>query len=117
MLFSCFIYCQFVASDVTTNQFIETSLNDDFEIKLKANHTTAYNWYWVNKLENANVDSIGFNYTSNNTGKKNLVGGGGVETWIFKATKIGLDSIVFHHKASFNSLEFQRKVFYINVKK
>ena len=64
---------------------IQANIGEDFQIVIESNPTTGYHWEVVGEL-NA-VDFINKDYKS--TSDPNLVGGGGVDVWTFKAMSAG----------------------------
>jgi predicted secreted protein len=59
----------------------------EFTIILESNPTTGYHWEIVGELDPNMVEFLKNDYTS--TSDPNLVGGGGVEVWTFKAVNAG----------------------------
>ncbi len=66
---------------------IEVNAGKEFNIVLEANPTTGYHWAIVGELDSNVVGFVKNDYTS--TSDSNLVGGGGVEVWVFKALNAG----------------------------
>ena len=59
----------------------------EFNIVLEANPTTGYHWEIVGELDQSVVEFVKTEYTS--TSDPNLVGGGGLDVWIFRAVSAG----------------------------
>lgn len=68
-------------------QPIEVGAGKEFAIVLESNPTTGYHWEIVGELDPNKVEFIKNEYTS--TSDPNLVGGGGLDVWTFKATNTG----------------------------
>jgi inhibitor of cysteine peptidase len=68
-------------------QPVEVGAGQEFSIILESNPTTGYHWDIVGNLDGNMVELVKNEYTS--TSDPNLVGGGGVEVWTFKALKAG----------------------------
>jgi inhibitor of cysteine peptidase len=76
------------ALKVSDPQFpIEVGVGKDFNIVLEANPTTGYHWAIVSELDQNMVQFVKTEYTS--TSDPNLVGGGGLDVWVFKSVKTG----------------------------
>lgn len=63
-------------------------------ISLKANPSTGFMWKW-NNSQTSLVDSVSRVHVS--TAAKGMIGGGGVDTWTFKAVAAGHGSIELHY--------------------
>jgi inhibitor of cysteine peptidase len=68
-------------------QPIVVGTGEEFNIVLESNPTTGYHWDIVGELDRNVVEFVKSEYTS--TSDPNLVGGGGVEVWTFKAVSAG----------------------------
>ena len=68
-------------------QPIEAGLGEEFSIVLESNPTTGYHWAIVGELDPNVVEFVKNDYTS--TSDPNLVGGGGLDAWTFKAVNTG----------------------------
>jgi len=68
-------------------QTIEVDAGKEFTIVLESNPTTGYHWNVVGDLDQNVVEFVKNDYTS--TSDPNLVGGGGVDVWTFKAVGAG----------------------------
>jgi inhibitor of cysteine peptidase len=68
-------------------QPIEVGAGEEFSIVLESNPTTGYHWDIVGDLDANTVEFVKNEYTS--TSAPNLVGGGGMEVWTFKAVNAG----------------------------
>ncbi len=66
---------------------IETSTGKQVTLVIESNPTTGYHWEIVGELDKNVVDLVGKDYKS--TSAPNLVGGGGVDIWVFKAIGAG----------------------------
>ena len=56
-------------------------------LRSSSNPTTGYHWELVGELDKTVVDFVGRDYKS--TSDPNLVGGGGVDIWTFRAVAAG----------------------------
>jgi inhibitor of cysteine peptidase len=68
-------------------QPIEADAGEEFSIVLESNPTTGYHWNIVGDLDTNMVEFVKNDYIS--TSDPNLVGGGGLEVWTFKAVNAG----------------------------
>ena len=68
-------------------QPIEAGIGKEFSIVLESNPTTGYHWEIVGELDPTLVEFVKNDYTS--TSDPNLVGGGGLEVWTFRAVNAG----------------------------
>jgi inhibitor of cysteine peptidase len=68
-------------------QPIEVDAGSEFTIVLESNPTTGYHWDIMSELDQSMVEFVKNEYTS--VSDPNLVGGGGLDTWTFKAVKTG----------------------------
>jgi len=68
-------------------QPIQASVGNEFNIVLKSNPTTGYHWALMGELDANAVEFVKNDYTS--TSDPNLRGGGGLDTWTFKAIDSG----------------------------
>jgi inhibitor of cysteine peptidase len=95
---------------------IEVSAGQEFSIVLEANPTTGYHWAIVGELDLSVVKVVKNEYIS--TSAPNLVGGGGVEVWTFKAGNAGQAQITLgYYPPSNDPTEPQQKeVFTVTVK-
>jgi inhibitor of cysteine peptidase len=66
---------------------IQASAGKEFKVLLESNPTTGYHWAIVGDLDKSVVEFVSQEYKS--TSDPNLVGGGGVDTFIFKAVGAG----------------------------
>jgi inhibitor of cysteine peptidase len=97
-------------------QTIETSPGKNFQIVIEANPTTGYHWEIVDELDKNVVEFVSKEYKS--TSEPGLVGGGGVDTWTFKAVGVGQTRITLGSYAPSNTATepAQTETFTINVK-
>ena len=70
---------------------LETSVGKEFKVVLESNPTTGYHWEIVGDLDAAVVEFVSKDYKS--TSDPNLVGGGGLDTFVFKAVGAGKTTI------------------------
>lgn len=68
-------------------QPIEAGIGKEFSIVLESNPTTGYHWEIVGELDPTLVEFVKNDYTS--TSDPNLVGGGGLDVWTFRAINAG----------------------------
>ncbi|CAG1006320.1 hypothetical protein ANAEL_03410 [Anaerolineales bacterium] len=68
-------------------QPIEVDAGNEFSLILESNPTTGYHWDIVGNLDSGTIEFVKSEYTS--TSAPNLVGGGGLDTWTFKAISAG----------------------------
>ena len=66
---------------------IEVSAGSEFQIIIESNPTTGYHWEIVGELDANIVEFVSRDYKS--TSEPGLVGGGGVDIWVFKAVNAG----------------------------
>ena len=74
------------------NTPIEISAGSEFQIVIESNVTTGYHWEIVGESDPNIVEFVSRDYIS--TSEPGLVGGGGVDIWIFKAIHDGDATIV-----------------------
>ena len=74
---------------------IEADAGKEFTIVLASNPTTGYQWALVGELDGAVVEFVGQDYQS--TREPELVGGGGLDIWTFKAGSAGETTITLGH--------------------
>jgi inhibitor of cysteine peptidase len=105
---------QFNISDPAKN--LDAAVGNEFKIIIDSNPTTGYHWEIVGKLDSNVVEFVSKDYKS--TSNPNLVGGGGVDTFVFKALKAGETKITLgYYPPSNDSVEPQQKVtFTVTVK-
>ncbi len=70
---------------------IQASAGNQFQIVLEANPTTGYHWDIVGELDKSVVELVSHDYQS--ASYPNVVGGGGLDTWTFKAVGAGQATI------------------------
>lgn len=79
---------------------------EDFEITLDSNPSTGFSWALAEDLDAQMVEEMDNVYgsnTSDNGDNPPLVGGGGTETWTFKALKKGETSIKMKYCQPFDA--------------
>lgn len=104
------------ALQVTDPQLpIEVSAGKEFNIILESNPSTGYHWE-VGELDKNVLEFVKKDYAS--TSDPNLVGGGGLDVWTFKAVNAGEAQITLGYYPPSNVLtEPQQKVtFTVTVK-
>lgn len=69
-------------------------IGESFEINLNQNYSTGYKNCWLNQDQVKIIENIETEYRADND-DKNIIGGGGIETFTFKAIKRGIDTIKF----------------------
>ena len=70
-----------------SQQPIEVDAEEEFSIVLESNPTTGYRWDLTGELNQNVVEFVKNDYTS--TSDPNLIGGGGLDVWTFKAVNTG----------------------------
>lgn len=73
-----------------TAEQIETTVGQTFSVTLDSNPTTGYKWQLAKPLDEGILKLVGSEYKKPAT---KLVGAGGKEIWVFKATAKGRTSI------------------------
>ena len=97
-------------------QPIEAGIGEEFSIILEANPTTGYHWVFVGELDPNVVEFVKNDYTS--TSDPNLVGGGGLDVWIFKAVNTGETRITLgYYPPSNDPIDPQQTTTYIVIVK
>jgi len=97
-------------------QPIEAVIGEEFSIILEANPTTGYHWAIVGELDPNVVEFVKNDYTS--TSDPNLVGGGGLDVWIFKAVNTGETRITLgYYPPSNDPIDPQQTTTYIVIVK
>lgn len=69
-------------------QPITVDAGKEFTIVLESNPTTGYHWEIVGELDAGTLEFVKNDYTSTSS-DPNLVGGGGLDVWTFKAVSAG----------------------------
>ena len=70
---------------------LPVSAGNEFKVVVEANPTTGYHWTIVGDLDKSVVKFVSQEYKS--TSDPNIVGGGGVDTFVFKAVGAGQTTI------------------------
>lgn len=83
-----------VKHEATPSDYIVRN-GEVFKIELKSNPTTGYHWVMENSAEVNLVDSLSDIYTQDEKSNENVVGSGGTQTFQFKATRKGIDTLSF----------------------
>jgi len=93
--------------------FLNTSIGRDIIINLEANPTTGYSW--KEEYDNSFLKLTNAEYTStiNATG---LVGSGGIQTYRFKALRLGQTSMTLSYRRPWEDQDIDRKIFNIDIK-
>jgi inhibitor of cysteine peptidase len=82
---------QIAFNESVNGQTVKVEPNQEFSIKLSSNPSTGFKWEWrPNETEIIKFISSKYKPASE---EKNIVGGGGIETFIFKTSRIGIDEI------------------------
>lgn len=90
--------------------------NETFKINLTSNPSTGDSWKWSNKNDIYIVDTLKIEYKPLNSDPQ-ILGGSGIETWIFKAIKSGTQIIKLEYNRSWeNNSTVETKTFVVNVK-
>lgn len=87
--------CGFGASEMQVTdpqQTIQISTGEEFTIILEANPTTGYQWKIIGGVDKTVIEFVRSDYKS--TSDPNLVGGGGLDLWTFKAVNAGESRVV-----------------------
>jgi predicted secreted protein len=95
---------------------LEATVGNEFKIIIDSNPTTGYHWEIIGELDVNVIEFVSKEYKS--TSNPNLVGGGGVDTFVFKALKAGETHITLgYYPPSNDPVEPQQKVtFTVTVK-
>jgi len=98
------------------DQIIETSPGKTFQIIIDSNPTTGYHWEIVGELDKNVVEFVSKEYQS--TSAPGMVGGGGLDTWTFKAIAVGEATITLGSYPPSNTTTdpAQTQVFNVSVK-
>jgi inhibitor of cysteine peptidase len=75
---------------------VSVKLGGTLEVQLPANHTTGYSWILVPVADTVLTSQGKAAYAESSAGGK--VGAGGVETWRFKAVKVGTEGLQFEYR-------------------
>ena len=89
------VACQAPLKRETTPSDYIVRKGETFKIELKANPTTGYHWVIVHNDHRNLTDSISDVYTADQSKKTAIAGGGGEQTFEFKAQAKGLDTLNF----------------------
>lgn len=95
---------------------IEASAGKEFKVVLESNPTTGYHWEIVGELDSNVVEFVSKDYKS--TSDPNLVGGGGLDTFVFKAVGAGETTITLgYYPPSNDPVEPEKtEIFTVTVK-
>jgi predicted secreted protein len=93
---------------------INLKVNDVIAIKLESNATTGYQWNLSNETDSNIITLISSDYTVANA-EETLVGGGGYETFNFKAKSKGSTAIILTYNRSWEKGEEPAKTYRINI--
>lgn len=85
------IYKQYKLSN---KEIYNVRIGETFEINLSQNYSTGYINCWLNEDQVKIIQQVRAEYEPYDEDKK-IIGGGGIETYTFKAIKIGIDTIKF----------------------
>lgn len=87
-----------------------------FNIELKSNPTTGYQWQ-ILKIDKNFLELESSTFVPSLNENSNIVGSGGVEVWSFKALKAGQTSVSFVYSRSWEHKKpIQKNTFIINIK-
>ncbi len=95
-------------------QSLNLKVNDVIAIKLESNITTGYNWNLSDETDSGIMTLISSDYKTANT-DESLVGGGGYETFNFKAKSKGSTAIILTYNRSWEKGEEPAKTYKINI--
>jgi inhibitor of cysteine peptidase len=95
---------------------IETSPGKTFQIVIDSNPTTGYHWEIVGELDKNVIEFVSKEYQS--TSAPGMVGGGGLDTWTFKAIAVGEAEITLgsYPPSDTDADPAQTQVFHVSVK-
>ena len=74
---------------------VDIPLNKTFVVKLPANPSTGYRWYWENRTRSYIVDSLSRNFLVDQPA---VPGTGGEDHWTFKGIQKGTCTLHFVYK-------------------
>ncbi len=93
LLLKTIVFLAICNTSVLSADSISTTVGQEFTISLDSNPSTGYEWILVSSLPDW-LELVGHEYTPTNP---NLIGGGGIEEWTFKATNTGSTTLTFHY--------------------
>jgi len=95
---------------------LPVSAGNEFKVVLASNPSTGYHWEIVGDLDKSVVEFVSKDYKS--ASDPNAVGGGGVDTFVFKAVASGQTTITLgYYPPSNNPVEPERtEIFTVTVK-
>jgi predicted secreted protein len=93
---------------------LNLKVNDLVTIKLESNATTGYQWNLSNETDSNIITLISSDYTAANA-QETLVGGGGYETFDFKAKSKGSTAIILTYNRTWEKGEEPAKTYKINI--
>ena len=95
---------------------LPVSAGNEFKVVLASNPSTGYHWEIVGDLDKIVVEFVSQDYKS--ASDPNAVGGGGVDTFVFKAVASGQTTITLgYYPPSNNPVEPERtEIFTVTVK-
>jgi formylglycine-generating enzyme required for sulfatase activity/predicted secreted protein len=91
---------------------IDVLVGEEFEINLESNPTTGYSWSLVEHLPDW-LELVDTTYVPTDPG---MVGGGGVETWTFRATGSGSATLTFEYERPWEDEPIQVRVYLVTAR-
>ena len=82
---------------------IEVKVGEVFTISFKSNPTTGYSWVLCNSKQITIVDSLSVKFIPDDA-SANIVGVGGNSVWTFKGLRLGVQTLTFHYKRSWEKV-------------
>lgn len=97
-------------------QTLNVNSGKSFNIELKSNPTTGYQWQ-IKKIDKNFLELESSTFIPSLNKNTNIVGSGGIEIWSFKALKTGQTSVSFVYSRSWEHKKpIQKNTFIINIK-
>lgn len=103
-------------SALANKEAISVKSGEIFNIELKSNPTTGYQWQ-VKEIDKSFLELESSTFVPLLNENTNIVGAGGIEVWSFKAIKPCQTSVSFIYSRSWeNKKPIQKKTFNISIK-
>ena len=94
----------------TSRESITLKLGEELNLSLESNPTTGYMWNAT--FDQSMIEQVSYRYDPAST---DLIGGGGIETFTFKAKAAGETELVMRYKRAWESEAIKERVYQITV--
>jgi sulfatase modifying factor 1 len=98
--------CQVTALAPGDIENILVAVGEEFTVELASNPSTGYSWALAGALPSW-LEQVGMTYVPTNPG---MIGGGGTESWTFRATAAGSGTLMFQYLRPWEGIPIQTHV-------